>query len=857
MKKFAFILPLLLICVRADAHYLGRGAAAPPESIPAPGTVRAEVVVSPAELPGGPFARGLAGDFRLYNNRVSFIISGVRPVWGRSPFGGVIEDAAILAHHEAEPEWYNLMGRVFPMFYQGDDPVMGGRLFEPKKAEILKDGSDGEAIVRVRGIDAEFTVIKEIFMIAPKPIKVRVTIDYILRPDSQVLEARYTFENPGTKNITFSLAQTYLLGDGIRLFAPGAGFDTGAMTGKNVPLLAAAGGGVSYGWFLKDSDIFVNVDLMHHIMATMGGVRVPPGGTTAFSVFHVVGDGDVDDVLHAIHEFKKDSGYGTITGKCITRGHPDTSTTDVMIYALNENNEIVNQAAVRANGSYTLTLPPGKYRLQAASYNRVDPEPVAVTVAENKGMDVNLEIDSPGSFSYNITDQEGLPIPATVSFRAIDGKSNASDAPSFLHLKTYGKFYLTEFTSPGGGVINIRPGKYEVYVSRGFEYEVEKREIAVASGETVKLDVTLNHVVDTAGYLSSDFHIHAAPSHDSTDMLEWKVAGFAGSGLEIPIATDHDVNTDYMPAIRALGFESFLKSIIGDEVTTQRLGHFNAFPLIFDPAKPNGGAIDWLGLTGGEIFQALRDDSPNTEVVQINHGRETALGYFGYISYDPKTGTAADKKNFSLNFDAMEILNSTGYNSLEKLWADWSSFLNRGKRVAGVGNSDSHSVYALQVGYPRNYVRSTTDSPSELNVDDFIAAIRGQEITVCGGPFITVTLNGTAGPGGMVSDAGGAVNLDIVIQAPSWVMFDKVELLANGEVIETFPVSGTAGPAPVRFVKKLSLKPERDTWYVVRASGGGDLFPVYPGARPYSFTNPVYADVDGNGKFDPMYSFPE
>jgi hypothetical protein len=180
--------------------------------------------------------------------------------------------------------------------------------------------------------------------------------------------------------------------------------------------------------------------------------------------------------------------------------------------------------------------------------------------------------------------------------------------------------------------------------------------------------------------------------------------------------------------------------------------------------------------------------------------------------------------------------------------------LNRGKRVAGVGNSDSHQVYSLQVGYPRNFVRSATDAPAEMIVDDFIAAIRNQEITVCGGPFIMVTLNGAAGPGGMATDTDGAVDLDINIQAPSWVVFDKVELLANGEVIETFNVSGTE--TPVRFSRQLTLKPQRDTWYVVRAEGQGDLFPVYPGTHPYSYTNPVYADVDGNGKFDPMYSLP-
>src|SRR5699024_6065572 len=64
--------------------------------------------------------------------------------------------------------------------------------------------------------------------------------------------------------------------------------------------------------------------------------------------------------------------------------------------------------------------------------------------------------------------------------------------------------------------IDARPNTYDIYVSRGPEYELVRLEgVTLTPGKTTTRTTTLEHVVDTVGYLSGDFHMHARGSIDS------------------------------------------------------------------------------------------------------------------------------------------------------------------------------------------------------------------------------------------------------------------------------------------------------------------------------------------------------
>ena len=62
-----------------------------------------------------------------------------------------------------------------------------------------------------------------------------------------------------------------------------------------------------------------------------------------------------------------------------------------------------------------------------------------------------------------------------------------------------------------------------------------------------------------------------------------------------------------------------------------------------------------------------------------------------------------------------------------------------------------------------------------------------------------------------------------------------------------------------KFDDHISLELERDAYIVIEVFGKKSLYPVLQRANrgyknatfPYALTNPVFVDVDGNGKYDP------
>ena len=70
----------------------------------------------------------------------------------------------------------------------------------------------------------------------------------------------------------------------------------------------------------------------------------------------------------------------------------------------------------------------------------------------------------------------------------------------------------------------------------------------------------------------------------------------AGEGIELPVSSEHNTRVEFEAAARAAGVQRTFTPILGTEVTTAALGHFNVFPVL-----PRGRAIeeratDWAAL---------------------------------------------------------------------------------------------------------------------------------------------------------------------------------------------------------------------------------------------------------------------
>jgi len=406
-------------------------------------------------------------------------------------------------------------------------------------------------------------------------------------------------------------------------------------------------------------------------------------------------------------------------------------------------------------------------------------------------------------------------------------------------------------TSSGQETIGVPHGLYDFSVSRGPEYDLVTGRIQV--GPTpVDLRATLTRVVNTAGWVASDLHIHGPRSWDCRLLEDGRAVSILAEGLEAGALTDHDYVADLNAALQRLQRQNDVLLLPGAEVTTS--SHYNGFPMTVVPGHPRGGAIDHTGLRPAEIFAAIRASSPAEKVVQVNHPRMGGIGYFNNHNLDPQTGISTDPR-FSTAFDAIEVFNGVAVAPQEEtVLRDWCNLTNRGVLATATGNSDSHRSAWNTAGWPRTFV-AVPDSgpPGAIPPADLVAALRARRAVVSYGPFIELTANGSGRIGDLVLDTDGQVSLDIRVQAPLWMDLTTIELWANGTRLLSFPPD--PGSSPLRFSRVLDVPVTRDSWFHVRAFGTRLMTPVVPGFVPFAFTNGIFVDFDGNGRFDPFPQF--
>lgn len=413
----------------------------------------------------------------------------------------------------------------------------------------------------------------------------------------------------------------------------------------------------------------------------------------------------------------------------------------------------------------------------------------------------------------------------------------------------------TIYTGDGKGTVKIPVGEYEVWAGRGLEYSAEVHHLEIAPESEVQLTARLRREIDTRGYVGGDMHLHTLTHSGHGDSnLEERVISCIAEGLEWAVATDHNHHTDYAPASQKLGLTAHMATTIGNEVSTP-IGHFNAYPVpVLDPPLKHDLK------NANELFKIIRD-LPGERVIQLNHPRWPGAAYFTEAGLDENFATSSNP-NWSWDFDAFEILNENrglGWIVEEEnpvsVKQDWFNLLNHGRRFTGVGNSDSHHVMEYLAGVPRNYIASTSDDPAQLNEAELVQNIKQRNVSVNRGLYVEFSANGNAPIGSQVSAQNGQVDFHIRVQAPHWIACDTVQLLGNGEVVETFVVNET--DSVVRFQRTITVKPQVDTWYLVIASGSKSMAPLVHDApvpiTPLGFTNPIWVDAEGDGNFTSVY----
>ena len=427
-----------------------------------------------------------------------------------------------------------------------------------------------------------------------------------------------------------------------------------------------------------------------------------------------VGTGDVASALDEMLRFQG-AAQGRVAGMVFDQvsGQPAVDVNVLVYQRQGDDLRIYSQFSVGESGSFAGALPPGSYSLRIQGPGRHLSDATPVEIAENELTSLRLVAPSPGRVVVHFLNPEGVRLPAKVTAvgRYAPEFANLPTTSFLFDLETGDSFRYTDlvpddpndpdtlrfiegtaYAHRGVAVLRVRPGTYDFVSTRGLGYDfAETRGVDVRPGDTVTLTHVLRPVIPNSGWLHADLHLHSQNSIDSAESLDNRVRGVAAEGLQWAVATDHNFLTDYAPYLASNDLLDWVRGSVGLELTTLEAGHFNGFPLRLDLTDITRGMFQWSSRPPAEIFEELRSRGrygPENTIIQVNHPRDSILGYFNqyrrsgvtadffpptqipgigpvtpsgpaFYRYDEDGTTAftAERTLYADNFDAIELIN--------------------------------------------------------------------------------------------------------------------------------------------------------------------------------------------------------
>lgn len=414
-------------------------------------------------------------------------------------------------------------------------------------------------------------------------------------------------------------------------------------------------------------------------------------------------------------------------------------------------------------------------------------------------------------------------------------------------------------------------GRYRVVAWRGIEYERFEGAVDLSAdrGE-VELAIPLERAWTPHGTLAADLHVHAFASSDSRLPNPQRAIAQAAAGVQVVGLSDHNANGDLSAEITALGLDGVLASIPSDELTSDQL-HVGVYPVVVERGKPNGGGPgDDPRILHGDA-QTLFDFGhamPNHPIVQLNHPRFRYAALYDGVRWDGVSWPPP----FPTSFDAVEVLagytafNVAGDRRFDDGVRDFYTFIDHGRLITPLGNSDTHDLNWVLDGTTRTYVYVDDPRTAPFDQAGFIAAIRARRVVATSGPWLDVEVAAakgatpTAGPG-QVLRAPGTAWVELTLSQARFVQADRIRITVGTQAgpalvhtLDVPPGSRTfhwAGPVAVGRL---------DTWIGITADGDTPL-PLeqtgsyqkdkwrHPGVTPFALISPILIDADGDHRW--------
>ncbi len=809
-------------------------------------------VMKPGEELGGPNAIGRPGDLLLENGEVVFVVQRLGASSGFAESGGNVVDAADARLRKDE------LGQLFTYF--GTFPRQG-------VYDALTSGAsaDGSAWVEAQG--------RELY----EP-KLLVTTRYTLRAPDRALLLETTLENTGTEAVTGLALGDAIQWGGAEKFAPGKA--RGFKGPSSGPFVGGVGRFTGYAITSTDGAIDGTSGSTWTDTAQRRDVSIPPGQKVTYARVFLVGERP--DSSSLVSELARSAGLpvgavtvGLVSGPAADdAGAPRAGAVDVpadaRVTAQVAGGEALTLHASGRPPQLEALLPPGRYTLAyAGGGGRAGLSSATVDVASGGEAHADLAVSPAAAMRVDCVDAAGAPMPCKVTFERTDG----APPPDFGPAHVAGPARNQATTADGLVDVALAPGAYRVTASRGPEYTLAQAAVTLAPGDHPALKLSPRRVVDTAGYLGCDFHQHTMLGTDAPVATHDRVVANGAEGVEVAVASEHNVIADFEPIVRELHLERDLVSLPGGELTSDASrhpwGHANAWPLPYVPDDPRGGAPPVRDRTPREVFDALRSSpsgSGTPIVIQVNHPRSGTNGYFDQLGFDARTGEGTGA-GYDARFDALEVWNGRNVAARGKVLLDFFAMLRTSHPVTATADTDTHGIVGQEAGYPRTYVRVEDDGPLDPWTPERSAAVAAgvktlRDVVLTNGPMLRVKAGG-APIGGLVKAVKGQpVRVEVHVESAPWVVVDEVHLVRASNPAMSDPALARAIVEKPNKAGALSadavfaLRVTSDDAFIVVASGTTTMAPVVQTSgtdgeaeiQPWAMSGAIWVDADGDGK---------
>lgn len=520
------------------------------------------------------------------------------------------------------------------------------------------------------------------------------------------------------------------------------------------------------------------------------------------------------------------------------------------------------------DGRLSLPLPPGDHELRISDQGRQAMK-ISLTVTAGNTVERELVLPPPAAIDFTITEEgSGASLPCKAQFIPRDGTPKVDLGPANRAHGCVDQCHAEN----GRFTVRLPAGSYQVIVTRGPEYSHLTQEVVLREGQTVAVTGQLKRLVDTSGWVSTDFHNHSTPSGDNTCGTDDRLINLAAEHIEFAPGTEHNRIYDWTPHLTKLGLTPWMSTVTGMELTGNNQ-HLNCFPLKPEPGKQSNGAPVWnydpriSAITlrdwqGGDPDRWIQVNHPDLQRVFNDadaHG-EADRGYYGITQY-------VDAWEIENYIDA-GILADAPFRIVETAPGQprrvefirefiYLQLLNKGHRLKAVAVADAHSVHGNGVGGWRTWLPSTTDDAAKIDWRAMSSAAKAGHSVLSTGPFLTVTANG-AQPGAEIKSGGQPVALKVKVQCTDWLDIDRIQVLVNGRQVKELNFTRQSHPdwfsnGVVKFEREIPVPLKEDAHLIVVAYySTGSLktcFGTSPQSKlkPQAWHNAIYVDVDGNG----------